>query len=99
MKDNEILIVRSHRLAPDQCPHCHKTLDACTSVNSDGSKPRAEHSVTVCAYCHTLLMFTEAGLQYAPQEALDGFPVQIREAIEKALNGTIQIRNGPVLSA
>ena len=45
-----------------KCPSCARTLDGVSSPNESRAKTG---DLTVCFYCETVLVFTEAGLRHA----------------------------------
>ena len=44
-------------LAPDKCPHCHRTLEAASSTTHVHLPSPGD--VTVCAYCAEICVFTD----------------------------------------
>lgn len=88
------LIYLKERSAPRHpCPHCDKILDACCGMASerDGTIPMTG-SITICAYCGTLLEFAEIGYAKAAQSRLREIPGQILAAIEQTIRQPVLAR-------
>lgn len=49
-----------HHTAPAQCPFCHETLDGATNALADDVAAPKSGDYSVCTYCHTPLVFTDA---------------------------------------
>lgn len=59
---------KSHQMSSqNECPQCHKILDAATGV--EGARPPKPNDFTVCVYCQSWLLFTDdLGLRLATDE-------------------------------
>ena len=63
------------------CPSCHRLLDGFTSINND--KHPQPDDVTMCAYCDTILQFTDGlGLKIASQEAAEAHQKSMMELFD-----------------
>ena len=63
------------------CPSCNRIVDGFTSLNHD-QHPLPD-DVTMCAYCDTILQFTDGlGLKIASQEAAEAYHQYMMELFD-----------------
>jgi len=80
------LLLRTERVPNRKCPVCRTGLDAATSMSKDDAssfREMPEGSVTVCAYCLTVLVVTGSGFRIAADEDLAEVDPMVREALLK----------------
>jgi hypothetical protein len=76
--------VFTDRTPPRSCPACQRVLDGATGVSVDPAEPQprpATGDITVCAYCHSVLVYTTDGFRVAGDADLERLEPDLRELV------------------
>lgn len=76
----------THQLTTSaRCPTCSMLMDGATNVQPGERGSPSPGDVTVCAYCATMLQFTDGlALRELSSAEIDGFPVDVRGSLLRA---------------